>query len=301
MITVFTATYNRAYSLPKLYKSLIEQTDKDFEWLIVDDGSTDDTEKLVKDYINDDSKLNIRYVKKENGGKHTAINVGVKEAKGDWFFMVDSDDWLSHDAISILKTRTASIENDHSFCGITALRVNRNGNEIGDICKYDILDVDSFSYRYKLRIKGDRAECIRTSVMREFPFPVFGNEKFIPESIIWVPMAMKYKMRYTNDKIYICEYLNDGLTKSGNSIFLKSPVGTAYDCCIAFSHPHLPLFERILFSVRYLERIGQAKKIGSAIPQCVEMPARMRKYIPIAALLLKFKSPLVWLRDRLLR
>lgn len=300
MITVFTATYNRAYSLPKLYQSLVQQTDKDFEWLVVDDGSSDDTESLINGYIENKS-INIRYIKKQNGGKHSAINVGVNNANGEWFFMVDSDDYLAPDAISILKKRIKSIESDYSFCGITALRVDVNGNEIGDRCNYDILDTDFFSYRYKLRVKGDRAECIRTSVMKEFLFPVFENEKFIPESVIWIPMAMKYKMRYTNDKIYICEYLNDGLTKSGNSIFLKSPVGTAYDCCIAFSHPHLPLFERILFSVRYLERIGQAKKVGSVIPQCVEMPARMKKYVPVAALLLKFKSPLVWLRDRLLR
>lgn len=102
MITIFTPTYNRAYRLPNLYKSLQEQTCKDFEWLVVDDGSTDNTSKLFEQWQAEENSFPIRYFKQPNGGKHRAINRGVKEAKGELFFIVDSDDTLSSNAIRIV-------------------------------------------------------------------------------------------------------------------------------------------------------------------------------------------------------
>ena len=97
-ITVFTPSFNRAHLLSRLYDSLLKQTTNDFEWLIVDDGSTDDTETKVEEFINK-GELPIRYYKQQNGGKHRAINTGVQLASGELFFIVDSDDGLVHDCI----------------------------------------------------------------------------------------------------------------------------------------------------------------------------------------------------------
>ena len=101
-ITVFTPTYNRGYTLKKLYNSLKKQSDNDFEWLIIDDGSTDDTKSLVKDFIKE-NKVNIRYMYKKNEGKYKAINTAIDLAKGELFFIVDSDDWITEDSIETIK------------------------------------------------------------------------------------------------------------------------------------------------------------------------------------------------------
>ncbi len=297
MITVFTATYNRSSLLPRLYNSLLRQTDTDFEWLVVDDGSTDGTDELMHSYTENRNPFPIRYIKKANGGKHSAINVGTKEAAGEWFFMVDSDDWLSEDAIQILKKRCAEINNDPSFCAVTVLKVNEKGDEVGSVCNYDILDTDFYTYRYKYRIIGDRAECVRTSVMREFPFPVYAGEVYIPETAIWIPMSQKYKMRYTNDKLYMCEYQQSGLTKSGDTIFKRSPLGCAYESIVMFNHRDISRFQRLLAAVRYFDRIGNAKRSGRTIPKELEMPDSMRFYKYPATILLTFKSKLLGLRS----
>ena len=113
--TIFTATYNRAYILPELYHSLCKQSCQDFEWLIVDDGSQDDTASLVKSWMEQDSKISIRYYYKSNEGKPRAINYGVGLAKGQYFFMVDSDDMLLSDAVEKMKNWCLEIDADHHF------------------------------------------------------------------------------------------------------------------------------------------------------------------------------------------
>lgn len=126
-ITVFTPTYNRAYTLRRLYESLRKQTQYDFEWLIVDDGSTDNTESLVQEFIRENSLFNIRYVKKENEGKHIAINVGAKIAMGKLFFIVDSDDALSTNAIEAIEKTEKEIAGMDGFAGVVGLKGNFEG------------------------------------------------------------------------------------------------------------------------------------------------------------------------------
>lgn len=223
MITVFTPTYNRKHTLTRLYNSLCLQTNKNFEWLIVDDGSTDDTESLIfgfhpKDFV-------IRYYKQNNGGKHRAINYGVSLSKGTWFFIVDSDDYLRNDAIDIISRNLLKIECDDNFCALVVNRVNTEGEVVGSICNYKQLDADFCSYRTILKIKGDKAEIVRTSVMREFPFPEIEGELFCPENIVWYRMSQKYIARYINEDVYFCEYLEGGLTDGKEFIKVNNPIG----------------------------------------------------------------------------
>lgn len=224
MITVFTPTYNRAYILPKLYESLKKQSCKDFEWLIVDDGSTDETDDLCQEWAKDNPF--IRYIKQENGGKHRAINRGVKEAHGDLFFIVDSDDYLSHDAVALLAFHYEKIKESNVYAGVSGLRAYPNGNKIGGEEDWTELDCSSLDFRYVYKAKGDMAEAYRTDVLREYPFPEIEGERFCPEALVWNRIAQKYKLHYFYEKIYICDYLTDGLTANIIKVRMKSPLVT---------------------------------------------------------------------------
>ena len=210
-ITVFTPSYNRAYILPKLYESLQQQSCKDFEWLIVDDGSTDNTEELVASWLSV-ADFSIRYIRQENAGKHFAINRGVAEAQGKLFLIVDSDDHLTCDAVQILCEKFAEIDDDASFAGISGVRVDFSGKRIGDSLPVDVLDCTALELRLEFGIQGDMAEAYKTSVLKAFPFPEIPGEKFCPEALVWNRIAQRYKLRFINSGYYRCEYRPDGLT-----------------------------------------------------------------------------------------
>lgn len=222
MITIFTPTYNRAYSLPRLYESLKKQSYKDFEWIIVNDGSTDNTNEVVSQWLSD-NVITIHYIKQPNGGKHRAINKGVEIAKGDYFFIVDSDDFLPEDSLEFIYQHIEEIKHDSSFAGVCGTKCYPNNQRVGGSFPYDILDTDSVSFRTSYQIKGDMAEVWKTSVLKEFPFPEFKGEKFVTEAVVWNQIAKKYKLRYFNKGIYICEYLDDGLTKNIRKHHRSSP------------------------------------------------------------------------------
>lgn len=225
MLTIFTPTYNRAYILPQLYESLCCQTNKDFEWIIVDDGSTDDTELLINDFISS-KHIDIVYLKQPNGGKHRAINRAVKFARGEFFFIVDSDDYLPNDAVDVILKFLVQIEPNSKIAGICGLRSFHDGKIIAGEGIDSCIDDNSIKLRERYHIKGDMAEVFRTSIMREFPFPEFENENFISEAIVWNRIATQYVLRFIPVVIYITEYLPDGLTKSIRKRFRNSPKGT---------------------------------------------------------------------------
>lgn len=225
ILTIFTPTYNRAYTIKKLYASLVNQTYKKFEWLVIDDGSTDNTEEVFRYFISE-QKIKIHYLKVENGGKHRAINKGVKLAQGDFFFIVDSDDYLHGEALARIDFYIKQIENEKTFAGVCGLKVYPNGKKIGGEVDYKILDTDSISFREKYHIKGDMAEVFRTEILKQYPFPEFSGEKFFSEGFVWSRIAQKYKLRYFDEPIYICDYLEDGLTKSIRKHHRNSPKGT---------------------------------------------------------------------------
>lgn len=224
-ITVFTPTYNRAYALPHLYETLQAQTFRDFEWLIVDDGSSDNTENLIQGWIKD-ARLPIRHIKTPNGGKHRAINKGLALAKGDLFFIVDSDDWLPVDSLYWIDLYYSQICSCEEFAGVAGSKCYPNGTKVGGDVTYDVLDTDNVSYREVYKIKGDMAEVWRTHVLRQYLFPEFEGEKFLTEALVWNKIALKYKLRYFNKEIYTCEYLPDGLTNNIRIHHRNSPRGT---------------------------------------------------------------------------
>ena len=164
-ITVFTPAYNRAHLLPRLYQSLLAQKEHDFEWLIVDDGSTDDTEAVITSFIAE-GQIKIRYHYKENGGKHTAVNLGVQKALGNLFFIIDSDDCLTQNAIETLDLQWTNIENRGDLCGIIGLSAFSNGGIVGNRFPQDQWEVSFSDVYLKHQLKGDKSVAFKTEILK---------------------------------------------------------------------------------------------------------------------------------------
>ena len=225
VVTVFTSTYNRAYLLPRLYESLIHQTYTDFEWLVIDDGSIDDTKRLVQQWAQE-QKITIRYYYQANGGKHRAINRGVELAHGELFFIVDSDDYLPTDSLALLVTYYQQIKDNSRFAGVAGMRAYPHGERICKRFTTDVLDADSVTFRQKHKMRGDIAEAFKTNVLRKYPFPEFIGEKFVTEDVVFNEIAKTYLLRHFNANIYICQYLEDGLSHHLRQLHRQSPQGT---------------------------------------------------------------------------
>lgn len=232
-ITVFTPTYNRAYIVENLYRSLQRQSFTNFEWLVVDDGSNDDTEELFKEWSKENNNFEIRYYKKENGGKHRAINYALDEAKGELFFTVDSDDYLTDDALEKINDWEKDLDKSKKFAGIVANRGYEKNKTINNYFEEDYLDLDlmqmyTYSENGKKVLSGERALIFYTDIHRLYKYPEFEGENFMTEAVTWNRMANDgYLVRYFNDIIWIFEYLPDGLTKAGHKLFIDNPRGYA--------------------------------------------------------------------------
>jgi len=225
LFTVFTPTYNRAYIIHKVYESLKRQTYRNFEWVVVDDGSSDETEELFNKWKKEKNDFQITYLKVQNGGKQKAINKGVDLAKGKMFFNVDSDDHLTDDALEKTKNCIDSIKGVNGFAGVAGLRGYTNDTIIGTYNKNKYVDCTNLE-REKYNITGDKAEVYYTEILKKYKFPNIPNEKFITERLVWDKIAFEgYKMRWFNDVLTRGEYLEDGYTKDGMSLYVKSPTG----------------------------------------------------------------------------
>lgn len=225
-INICTATYNRGNLLPNLYRSLINQTFKSFEWLIVDDGSSDDTKKIVENFQKE-NKIKIKYIYKENGGKHTALNIGIKESNSELFFIVDSDDILTENALEFIWQKWVSIDNKDEFAGISGLKGYSKSEIIGNTFEGEHLDATYIDLRFLRNIKGDKAEVYRTDIMKKYMFPEFEGERFLTEAIVWNRISNdNFKLRWFNEIIYITEYLDGGLTDNYSKLMASNWNGT---------------------------------------------------------------------------
>ncbi|MBS3200930.1 glycosyltransferase family 2 protein [Turicibacter bilis] len=241
-VTILTPTYNRAHTLNKCFESLCNQNCKEFIWLIIDDGSTDNTKEVVNKFL-DITPFDIIYKYKENGGKHTALNTGIEMIKTELTFIVDSDDRLTPDAVEIINT-TWNMIKDKNLCGINFLRGYSEDTVIGDkFPDSDVVD-NGIKIQFNYNVKGDKAEVWRTDLLKTFPFPVYGDERFLGENIVWWKIALEYDMYYINKIIYITEYLDGGLSKSGRRLRINSPIGGMENSKVGMNKK-FPLKERI--------------------------------------------------------
>lgn len=223
-LTIFTPTYNRGYILDNLYRSLRRQSCRSFEWLIIDDGSADNTEALVRGWMGEENDFPIRYYKVPNGGKCRAINRGLELAAGELFFTVDSDDYLTDDAVEKVLRWEKELPRNGKFCGVAGNLGTSPGQTPNAPLPEPWFDGTALD-RYS-RVEGERALVFYTEIHRKYPYPEFDGEKFMTEAVAWNRMARDgCKIRFYNDIIWIYRYQEDGLTRRGNELFLQNPRG----------------------------------------------------------------------------
>ncbi len=220
VFTVFTPTFNRSQTLARAYESLRLQTFRDFEWLVVDDGSADGTRELIEKWQTE-SGFPIRYIYQENQGKPAAFNRGVREAQGELFLTLDSDDACVPQALERFKYYWDGIpltEKD-KFSAVTVLCKDQNGKLVGDKFPRDVLDSDSIELFFKYNVKGEKWGFHRTDVLKQFPFPTVRNAKFVSEGVVWFAIARRFKTRFVNEMLRIY-HMND---KTGDRLTSLSP------------------------------------------------------------------------------
>lgn len=255
-VTIFTSTFNRAYILPDLYQSLLNQSEKSFEWLVINDGSKDNTDGLLNEWILE-SKIAIQYIKLENNlGIANAMNIGIAKAKGKLFFKVDSDDVIEADAIKNILDfeKTIPDKDKKKYAGVSGMRFYENGKNVGFEWKFSNNYVDATNFeRKKLKLSGDKAEAYYTEVLREYgPFPKFEGEKYAFEGILWDRIAHAgLKIRWFKNKIYKCEYLSDGETNNYFKNCRKNFRAYSYWANAFASYKEAPFNERFIAISKY--------------------------------------------------
>jgi glycosyltransferase involved in cell wall biosynthesis len=226
--TVFTPTFNRAQTLSRVYESLLVQTFRDFEWLVIDDGSTDGTKQLVQSW-QANSSFPIRYVYQQNQGKPAACNLAALEAQGEFLLTLDSDDACVPQALERFKYHWDNIPADQKdkFSAVTVLCQDQNGNLVGNKYPRDVMDSDSIEIQFKYGVKGEKWGFQRTDVLKEFLFPTVPNAKFIAESIVWLAVSRKFKTRFVNEILRIY-HIDDGAVDHLSILTPSAMYGRAY-------------------------------------------------------------------------
>jgi glycosyltransferase involved in cell wall biosynthesis len=215
LFTVFTPTYNRAHTLHRCFDSLAAQTLRDFEWIVVDDGSTDGTEALVAGWMSSAS-FPMRYLRQQRGGKHIAHNRALEAAGGKFFTCLDSDDALTPDSLAKLARVWETIPQDQrsAFCGVDGLCCDQHGRIVGDKYPSDPFDADLRERKYVYRPRGEKWGVVLTDIARRYPFPKVAIGKYLPEGIVWLDMAKCFKTRAVNEvvRIYYIDATEPGVT-----------------------------------------------------------------------------------------
>ena len=225
-LTVFTPTYNRAHTLPRTYESLKMQDCKDFVWLIIDDGSTDQTNVLVKQWIEQDNGFEIRYIYKKNGGMHTAHNVAYENIETEINVCIDSDDCMARGAVRKIIEKWAAIRNQ-GYAGIIGLDADMNGKIIGKGFRKGVSETTLSGY-YASGGKGDKKLVYCTEIIKSYtPYPVFKGERYIALAYKYRLIDQDYKLAVLNSVLCNVEYQQDGSSATMWLQYLRSPKGFA--------------------------------------------------------------------------
>lgn len=236
LLTVFTPAYNRAHTLSRTYKSLLDQDCKDFIWMIIDDGSTDHTKELVREWQEKDNGFEIHYIYKENGGMHTAHNTAYEHIKTELNMCIDSDDCVAKGAIRKILDKWEMIKNDN-YAGIIGLDADLNGNVIGKGFPSEMQETTLCGY-YAIGGTGDKKLVYRTEVINKYPpYPVFEGEKYVALAYKYRLIDQDYKLAVLNEVLCNVEYQEDGSTATMWKQYVKNPKGFAFWRKICMQYP----------------------------------------------------------------
>lgn len=257
-LTVFTPTYNRAYCLHLCYESLLRQTCSDFEWLIVDDGSTDDTRELVAGWIQD-GKIPVRYIYKENGGMHTGYNTAYDNIFTELAVCIDSDDYMTDDAVEKIVSFWQA-NKEERYAGIIGLDITVDGNVIGNRLP-DVKSATVYDLYNRMGVKGDKKQVYRTELVRRFRSPQFEGEKLFPSCYKYFLVDLTHEMLILNEPFVVVEYMPDGYTKNIIKLYKKNLNNYIFYRKFIMTYPNATLWHRYRFAIHYVAESLLAKNI----------------------------------------
>jgi glycosyltransferase involved in cell wall biosynthesis len=257
LITVFTPTYNRAYTLHKCYESLKKQSNKSFEWLIIDDGSTDNTKELVTKWKNE-GFVSIRYIYKENGGMHSGYNIAYENITTELAVCIDSDDYMIDDAIETIISFWEKNKDD-GIAGIVGLNITQDGNLIGKPLP-ELKKMKVYDYYNRLGGKGDKKMVYRTDVIRPFRSPEFKGERLFPTAYKYFMVDLNYDMLVLNKPLCVVEYMPDGFTNNIIKQYKKNLNSFIFYRKFILTYPNATLFHKYKFSIHYVAECLLAKQ-----------------------------------------
>ena len=249
MVTLFTPTYNRADLLNRLYASVLRQSDNNFEWIIIDDGSSDGTKEKIEGWIKE-NKANIRYIYQTNAGKAAAFNKCADYAKGEVVCCVDSDDYLTNDAVEVINKSLPKIRRS-DVAGMVALKTDFEGKYLGKRFPQDVEYETVYNLDAKYQCRGEWSHIYKTEILKKYKYPIIEGEKFITESVLFDAIAKEYKVLLINQSVNFCEYQAGGLSNSIYECMKENPTGfkifymQRIDMALSFK-------ERVMYAVRYI-------------------------------------------------
>lgn len=227
-LTIFTPTFNRAHLLPRLYESLKNQTCKAFIWLIIDDGSSDQTDELVKEWQTE-GKIEIQYHYKKNGGMHTGHNAAYRLMQTELNVCIDSDDYMPDNAVEKILKCWESVEDKNKVSGIVGLDAQKNGKVIGSEMPADIKQGSYHDLYTKYKASGDKKFVLKTEEVKKYPlYPEYENEKLVPLGILYIMMGEDRPFIFLNEVICTVEYQEEGSSNTILKQYFQSPRGFAY-------------------------------------------------------------------------
>lgn len=266
-ITIITTTYNREYCLGNLYESLLKQENKNFKWLVIDDGSTDNTKQLIANYQTE-NKISIQYKYHSNMGMTASRNVGYDLSDTELSVIIDSDDWLAEDAIDKIEEAWNKID-DEKIAGIISLN-RRTDQAISDVKPLpNILRIKFSELHDKYKYQRDTKLIYRTSVAKSYPYPVFDGERNFPASYKFRMIDEKYDLAILNDIVCIVDFNENGQTFSRVKQYKSNPVGYAFyrDEMMRVSNNRRFIFKQaihfvssVLFSKDYSSLLKSSRK-----------------------------------------
>lgn len=250
MLTVFTPTYNRKDLIHRCYESLIRQTNKNFKWLVIDDGSTDNTEELIGKWQKE-ADFPIEYIYKKNGGMHSAHNTAYENISTELNTCIDSDDYMTDDAVEKILKAWAERKADN-IAGLAGLDLYTNGELIGTAFPEDLKEATLFDVYEKYGITGDKKLVYRSDLTKNFPYPEYEGEKYVGLDYKCHKIDEKYKLVLINEPLCVVEYMPDGSTKNMLRQYRRNPKGWCFYRIEKLKIPNTSLSYRLRQSIHYV-------------------------------------------------
>lgn len=261
-ITVFTPTYNRAYVLENCYNSLLRQTNKDFLWLIIDDGSTDNTKELVEKWKND-NKIEIKYIYQKNQGMLGAHNTAYEIIDTELNICIDSDDYLTDNAIDIILKKWEQCDKNNT-AGIVALDIYKDGKVVGTKLPENIKHAKLYDLYNRYKVKGDKKLIYRSDLTKKFKYKITKDERIFPPSYKYYQIDQLYELNILNEPVCVIEYLQDGLSHNVKRSYMNNPHCNMEYSKVILSLPNATKINKLKQAIHYVANAnitGQKSKI----------------------------------------